>query len=486
MKRKSVKAIMAGVLTLTMVCAATGCGDRNETNNPTDVSGSSGSSAGGQESGSASGTSPESSATPEPTAQPEDRTPMNITVALPSNETHTENNQWYDRLVKEINEYTDMNVTWMWQEQATYYDDEHLGLWLSTGNVPDVMIVGNNPTLINAAENGLFWDLSDYLKDYDNLATISEVALASASYNGKMYGIPRHRTIARNGIGYRVDWLNNLGLKEPTTLEAFSDMLYAFTYNDPDGNGADDTVGLGLDAWGGVWRIMETWFGVPNTWGIDDNGDLVYYAMTDEYKKALAQFREWYSQGVINNGANGIPDFMDVKSGKARDELLRTQLAGTYVQVLDDARKVETYFEEQGLSTDEENIFTLQAAVDTGLGTLCYPTTGMNNMIAISTKNIKTEEQLRRVLLFLNEMCDGAVKVLIEYGWEGLTYSLNDRGYVELFDNDQLTASGVGSTKYRDGFNQVIAYWTAEANAGTVRAIPPTPMWSREPLWTPF
>ena len=468
MKGKAMKSMMAGLLTVALVGSMTGCGSEAQTSG-SQAQSQQGSAGGASGSQSGSGSSQADSSQVQEEQQKEDRTPMSITVSLPSNQTHTEENPWYDKLVAEINEYTDMDITWQWQEQATYYDDEHLGLWISTGNVPDVMVVGNNSTFLNAAQSGLFWDLTDYLGDYDNLATISDVALANASYNGHQYGVPRHRTVARNGIGYRADWLQNLGLKEPLTLEDFSAMLYAFTYNDPDGNGVDDTVGLGMDSWGGAWRIMETWFGVPNTWGLDEKGDLVYYAMTDEYKTALAQFREWYSLGVINNGSNGIPDFTELKGGKAKDELLKPQRAGAYVQVLDDARKVETYFEEQGLSSDEENIFTLQAAVDTGKGVLCYPTTGMNNMIAISTVNVKTEEQLRRVLLFLNDLCDGACKVLIEYGWEGLTYSLNEKGYVELFDADELTASGVGSTSYREGFNQVIAYWTAPENANPVQ-----------------
>lgn len=462
MKKNVASKIIAGALAATMVLGMAACGDNTDQK-------SSGSSNPGSSSTPKPSTGNNSTPAPaEETPKPEDRTPMSITIALPSDKTHTEANKEYDRLVKDLNEYLNMDITWQWQEQATYYDAEHLGLWISTGNVPDVMIVGKDATFLNAAESGLFWDLTDYLDDYDNLATISPVARASAAYNGTIYGIPRSRTLARNGLGYRLDWLNNLGLKEPTTWEAFSDMLEAFTYNDPDGNGVNDTVGLGLDSWSGVWDIMETWFGVPNLWGIDKKGDLIHKSQTEEYKTALKAFRDLYARGVINNGANGIPDFMDVTAGKARDELLRTGLAGTYVQVLDDARKIETYFEDQGLSTDEENIFTLQAAVDTGLGTLCYPTTGMNNMIAISTKNIKTEDQLRRVLLCLNEINDGACLNLIEYGWEGVTYNLDENGYVHLFTNDELSAAGVETGTYRNGFNQIPAYWTAEENARPV------------------
>ena len=300
------------------------------------------------------------------------------------------------------------------------------------------LLIGKDATFLAAAEEGLFWDLAPYIDDYPNLATIPEATRQNASYNGKMYGIPRSRTLARNGLGYRLDWLNNLNLAEPTDWESFHDMLYAFTYNDPDGNGVDDTVGLGLDQWTGVWNIMMVWFGVPNEWGFDASGNLIYKVETDEYITALKAFRDLYAEGVINNGANGVPDLMDetLTPGKARDNLLRAGLAGCGVQVLDDQRKVETYFESDdvGLATADDPIYTLQGYVDTGKGAFCLPTTGMNNLIAISTKNIKTEDQLRKALQFLDDLNNGEILNLIEYGWEGLTYEIDEDGYVSLFD----------------------------------------------------
>ena len=466
MKKNVASKILAGALATSMVLSMAACGEGE-----TESSASSSSKSSTASTSSSTSTASSSSAAAEPTAEPgPDMTPLSITISLPSDETHTDANTEYDRLVADLNEYLQMDITWEWLDSNTYYDQ--LALDIIAGDVADVMVVGKDSTFLQAAEEGLFWDLTDYLDDYDNLATIPEATRANAAYNGKIYGIPRSRTLARNGLGYRLDWLNNLGLAEPTDWESFSDMLYAFTYNDPDGNGVDDTVGLFLDSWSGAWDIMMTWFGVPNTWGIDENGDLIHKSQTEEYKTALAAFRELYAQGVINNGANGIPDFQEVGAGKARNEGLRAQLGGAGIQVLDDLRKVQTYFVEQGLTTDEEVLFTLQGAVDTGLGTLCYPTTGMNNMIAISTKTVKTEDQLKRVLQMLNDMNDGECMNLIEYGWEGVTYGLDENGYVELWSGDDLTAVGVTTVNYRNGFNQVIPYFTAEANARPVTTAP--------------
>ena len=462
MKKNVVNKILAGALASTMVLSMVACGEGEQQ-----------SSTPGSAAPSSSTTTPSSSPAADPTEAPAtgpDMSPLSITVSLPSDQTHTDANEYYDKLCTELNEYLQMDITWEWMDSNSYYDQ--LSLDIIAGDVADVMVVGKNATFLQAAEEGLFWDITEYISEYDNLATIPEATIANASYNGKLYALPRHRTLARNGLGYRVDWLNNLGLAEPTDLESFYNMLYAFTYNDPDGNGVDDTVGLFIDSWAGVWNIMMTWFGVPNEWGIDENGDLIHKSQTAEYKTALTEFRRWYADGVINNGSNGIPDFQEVGAGKARNEGLRTQLGGCGVQVLDDMRKVETYFEDQGITTSDNPIFTLQGAVDTGLGMLCYPTTGMNNMIAISTKTIKTEDQLKRVLQMLNDINDGECLNLIEYGWEGLTYGIDENGYVDSYDETELAASGVTSMSYCNGFNQVIPYFTAEENARPV-AKPP-------------
>ena len=408
--------------------------------------------------------------TPTPTPEPT-KAPLKITVSLPSDNEHvaTDDNanemEWYKKLCDEINKYTNMDITWEWLASATYYDSEHLGLKIQSTEVADVLVVGKDATFLKAAEEGLFWDLAPYIDQFDNLATIPQATRENASYNGKMYGIPRSRTLARNGFGYRADWLAKGNLKEPTDWDSFVAMLDYFTNGDPDGDGENNTVGLGLDSWSGVFDIMGTWFGVPNEWGLTSDGNLIYKYETTEYITALKAFRDLYSRGLINNGQNGIADFRDVAAGKARDQLLRQQLAGCGVQVLDDQRKVETYFEDQGLSDADDPIYTLAGYVDTGKGALCYPTTGMNNMIAISTKTVKTEEQLLQVLGFINDLNDGELMNLIEYGWKDLTYKIDENGFLVLFTKEELEASGVGSTNYNYGFNQVIPYFTATANA---------------------
>ncbi len=473
---KKLNKFLALALAASMVVSLAACGKKTEEKKPAEQQSSS---SGQTETGKT-----ETKATSTPTATPTvtpTPAPLKITVSLPSNDEHLEANEYYDKMVQTINEYTNMDVTWLWNDDSTYYDDEHLGLKIATGDVADVLVVGPTDSFYKAAEEGLFWDLTPYLKDYDNLAVIPETDILANSKNGKIYGIPRSRNLGRAGWGYRLDWLNNLGLAEPKTWAEFKEMLRAFTEDDPNQNGLADTVGLGLDKWDVAWTIMGLWFGVPNEWGLDAKGDLIYKINTPEYKTFLKEFRELYSKGYINNGSiEGIPDFMDINAGRAHNTLQKKELAGASVQVLDDCRKVETALEGTygEPETEDELYYTLASAVDTGLGLRTYPWgASASNCIAVSTVNIKTEAQLRQVLAFLNRLNDGEMLNLIDYGFQDITWHVTDEEnkYLEMYDADTISANLNGaSEKFRNGFNQVVGYYTADANAREYVVAPST------------
>lgn len=96
--------------------------------------------------------------------------------------------------------------------------------------------------------------------------------------NGKSYGLADPGSIVKNeGVLIRKDWLDKLGLKVPTTTDEFLAVMKAFTFNDPDGNGKDDTYGFGafLENTGaldyGLGRRLDPLmgaFGVAGPWDL--------------------------------------------------------------------------------------------------------------------------------------------------------------------------------------------------------------------------
>lgn len=100
-------------------------------------------------------------------------------------------------------------------------------------------------------------------------------------------------------------WLNNLGLDRPETLDEFYDVLVAFRDNDPNGNGLNDEIPIcetpdriatGLwSAYGVVMHLLSS--------SVDPavkNGEAVIPAASEMYRSYIETMRQWYTEGLID------------------------------------------------------------------------------------------------------------------------------------------------------------------------------------------
>lgn len=123
---------------------------------------------------------------------------------------------------------------------AIIYDTEGLGQLLSWGMVEEI-----DP---------------DALSNKDDILDIAWTA--TQGFDGKTYAIPTS-TQAFN-LYIRTDWRDNLGLSNPETWDDVLEVARAFTYDDPDGNGADDTYGYVVP--GSTTRGYASWFWITLLW----------------------------------------------------------------------------------------------------------------------------------------------------------------------------------------------------------------------------
>jgi putative aldouronate transport system substrate-binding protein len=233
-------------------------------------------------------------------------------------------------------------------------------------------------------------------------------------------------------------------------------MLVAFTTGDPDGNGIDDTYGLGISNFTGSWDIMQIWFGAPNGWGLTEDDELIPVHMTPEYDEALAWFRKIYSEGLVN------PDFNEYPSGEW-DNLLRGGIAGASADVTDRFRRNQEYFNNNSIPAETRIVGYFTGAH----GPRTYPTQGYADLLAISTQKAKTEEDMLKVMDFINKMSDAEMLNLAEWGYEGDDYYFDEElGYYVRYTAEEKTANGFPTTDFRNGFNQMLSYFISpEQNA---------------------
>jgi putative aldouronate transport system substrate-binding protein len=343
-------------------------------------------------------------------------------------------------VMKALEDYTKTDIKMNWVIDSGYQDK--LNITLASGELPDIMMIPNKiPSFISAVEDGAFWELGPYLKDYPNLSQANEIILNNSSIGGKIYGIYRARPLGRLGITYRKDWLQNVGLQTPKTINDFYNMLKAFKENDPDGNGKADTYGMVVSKYAGPWDIMQTWFGAPNKWGEDSKGNLQPDFMTKEYMNGLKFFKKLYDEGLVNE------DFAVMDTQKWVDPLINGQ-AGVIVDVVDHAHRAEE--KALAINPDLNEPFDVIGAVEGPNGIHNLPTSGYAGLLAIPKTSVKTEKELKKVLAFIDKLSDEEAQIIANNGIEGRHYEIKDGNLVDLKGEDAaLISEGQGFDKFQ-------------------------------------
>lgn len=229
-----------------------------------------------------------------------------------------------------------MKITWLgdnppledgsWGEQAfekTFGVDvevvrattaEERAVLYASGDIPDFITAGSLSEVVNLVDQGLVMPYTiEMVKEnmpeyYEMCVGIDPNFFTYGSVDGELYGFPRMAATAAAAIGgaIRADWLINLGLEVPTTVEELTNVFEKFTYGDPDGNGINDTYAM--TAGGNHDQVLQRLF-FPSIFGIygvnpyywtEENGELVFGFVSEGSKKALTLLADWYAKGYID------------------------------------------------------------------------------------------------------------------------------------------------------------------------------------------
>ena len=167
------------------------------------------------------------------------------------------------------------------------------------------------------AEAGKLAPLDDVLEQYGseltkkNLNSDGGKILEAAKRNDVLYGIPSGNAerIPSQFLWIRKDWLDKLGLDVPKTLDDVVEVARAFKNDDPDGNGVDDTWGLGVcnemsdyAGYGTIEGVVNAFGGsiLQYMWMPNDDGTVSYEPTSQETRNALEKLAAMYSEGLIN------------------------------------------------------------------------------------------------------------------------------------------------------------------------------------------
>ena len=115
----------------------------------------------------------------------------------------------------------------------------------AAGTLPDIVAFSGYSQAMELIEHGVLLPLNDLLEEYGQEIIANHGSLLYdnlAVVDGKVYGLINGGG-RYNMLMVRQDWLDALGLDVPTTTDEFLEVLRAFTFDDPDGDGEADTLG---------------------------------------------------------------------------------------------------------------------------------------------------------------------------------------------------------------------------------------------------
>ncbi|MDC7232873.1 MAG: extracellular solute-binding protein [Spirochaetales bacterium] len=291
-----------------------------------------------------------------------------------------------------------------------------LGATFATGDLPDLVEIQTNDYL-SYAKSGNLVPLEDYIDKSTELKAVNRDLLeAYRLKDGHIYGVPTY-----NGGGcvtyIRKDWLDNLGLDVPTTWDEYYNVLRAFTEDDPDGNGVNDTMGLTLPFQTGFefdyynrFIMQDAMFGFQ-----EKNGVWVDGFLEPAMKTALARFNKLYEEGYLDN------EFFTNKTSTARSKIYEGQAgvmeywSGTWAVRFNDSAKN---------SNPGAEVISIEPIAEAFYINRVGPAFSI-------TKAAKNPEAVFDT--FINTMLDeGEGQTLFTHGIEGKHYTMDGGKYVMM------------------------------------------------------
>lgn len=227
---------------------------------------------------------------------------------LPEGDTYEDNA--YTRYLRKM-----LNI----QNDTVYMDTEEryselVNILVKDQNLPDIMVVTDREILKELVENDLVEDLTEVFEKCTSsrikemYESYGDALLNSGKFNGRLMAVPE--TVIDHGpnlLWLRKDWMEELGLEEPETLEDAFEIIDAFVQNRMGTEDGETPVGLACDtnlvgttsSSYSVDPVFDS-FGANPQRGISQDGEIVYGSLTEETKEALDYLHKLYDRRILD------------------------------------------------------------------------------------------------------------------------------------------------------------------------------------------
>ena len=354
--------------------------------------------------------------------------------------------------MQELEKQTGVHVDYVTVPQAEAA--EKFNLMIASGEYPDILRSSESyytGGIVQECADGVTIELTDLVPKYmPNYMKIREdfpsFAKDSTTDDGKIVGI---YTVASNygevrgervwaGLNIRKDWLDDLGLQTPETIDEWHTVLKAFK----DNYNCEAPLLIGATNGYDAMHDFVSAYGILGAF-YQDNGTVKYGPCEDGYKQWVQTFRDWYAEGLID------PNFIsnDASLMNAAGDYIGTGKAGAACNIWGLTADV---YKMQGLNDDED--FFLQGVTAPVLNKGDVPQIGMaTSEITKETLVVTTNcKNVELALRWLDNLYTKDSMLLKSVGVEGQSVVKDDQGVYHASDSLQAMVDSGERTSLSD------------------------------------
>lgn len=371
--------------------------------------------------------------------------PVNLTWLIRGNETDQLDDKRGVLGFKEIQDKVGVHLN---IEVYEGNSDDQYKLMLASGNYPDIIrwthnmaYPGGIPKLV---ADGVAITLDDLVeKEMPNFKGIMEnrddIRKEITTLEGEYYYFPNinplesdidKATASTTGYAMRKDWLENVGMEAPTTMDEWYQVLTAFKNSDPNGDGVNNDIpfdGTGLD-------MFAPAFGILNSYYVDPQTKTVKFGpIQPQYKEYLETLNKWYKEGLITS--NSL-----VTDGKLTDSDITSDLAGSFKALTNAWEKYLPTLQKVNPKAE----FVPVAWPKTKDGISYTARTELNNHVnkemTIITSSCKDPVAAARLIDYMYSEDGG---FLLSWGYEGKSYEVvnGEKQFIKYPKDAKITAA---------------------------------------------
>ncbi|OME86041.1 hypothetical protein BK120_08605 [Paenibacillus sp. FSL A5-0031] len=237
--------------------------------------------------------------------------------AVSSDEGTYEENRW----VKWIREQSGIDVTIVPVPRNQAQDA--LNVLIASKQAPDLLWEYDRTYIGKLVTQGVIQPIGDYIEKYSTTykkyLEENPDLLPYITFNGEVYAAVTKRAITgivNHGMWIRQDWLDELKLERPTTVEELVAVAKAMKERYPD---STPIVGhTTFDIYSALYAAMN------NQWYVED-GKMVYGATLDRFGEAIELEKQLYDLGLVDR------EYLTDSNNQRATQLWTTGKAGIYM-----------------------------------------------------------------------------------------------------------------------------------------------------------